>query len=143
MNELIIGAGTIIILMAAVGFVFLVLKFRRRPRKLKANQFQARWQEMQKLCASKDNWQQAVIEADSLLEEALKKKGYPGKTTGARLTKAQRDIKNNEGAWFGHKLRTKLDQEPDTKLKEADVKQALIGIRQALKDLGAFSDGKQ
>jgi hypothetical protein len=57
---------------------------------------------------------------------------------GERLTKAQRVLSNNEAVWFGHKLRKKLESEPGMKLREKDVKQALIGIRQALKDLGAL-----
>jgi hypothetical protein len=57
--------------------------------------------------------------------------------------RAQRLLSDNDGVWFGHKLRNKIESEPDTKLKEKDVKDALIGTRQALKDLGALPDGKQ
>jgi hypothetical protein len=130
----------IVVLMGAIGAFFVFVK--KRPRKLKTNRFQEQWREMQKLCASKETWSKAVIDADKLLDEALRKKRFAGKSMGERLTKAQRIITNNEGVWFGHKLRTKLEADPDTKLKEADVKQALLGIRQALKDLGAFPNDK-
>jgi hypothetical protein len=40
--------------------------------------------------------------------------------------------------WFGHKLRNKIETDPDMKLKEDDVKGALLGIRRALKDIGAL-----
>jgi hypothetical protein len=92
--------------------------------------------------AKKDSWKQAVIDADNMLDEVLKKKRFSGKNMGERLTKAQRLISDNEGVWFGHKLRKQYESEPDIKVKEKDVKEALIGIRQALKDLGALPDGK-
>jgi hypothetical protein len=137
--------STIIIAAIAVVFIGIVaglLVLYRRPRKLKTNRFQEKWRNLQKMCASKDTWAQAVIDADKLLDEALKRRRFAGKTMGERLTKAQRLLTDNEGVWFGHKLRSKLESDSAAKLKEADVKQALLGIRQALKDLGAFTDDK-
>jgi hypothetical protein len=118
------------------------LIIRRRPRKLKVEHFQENWRTMQKLLASKDTWKQAVVDADKMLDEVLKIRRFSGKSMGERLTKAQRLLSDNESVWFGHKLRNRVENEPDMKLKESDVKQALVGIRQALKDLGALPDGK-
>ena len=53
---------------------------------------------------------------------------------------AQHDIQNNDLVWFEHKLRNKLVHEPDVKLKKTDVRDALLGIKTALKDLGAFRE---
>jgi hypothetical protein len=133
---------TIGILGIAAVIIAGIIWLRRRPRAMKAPYFQEKWRDMQKLCASKETWGQAIIDADKLLDEALKKKRFSGKSMGERLTSAQRLLTNNENVWFGHKLRNKLHDNPDTKLKEKDVKQALIGIRQALKDLGALPDSK-
>jgi hypothetical protein len=121
----------------------LVILVRRRPRTLKVEHFQKKWQELQTNLRDKTMWADAITNADKLLDEALKKKRLGGKSMGERLVAAQRVFTDNDGVWFGHKLRTKLDTEPDAKLKEADVKEALVGIRQALKDLGALGDGKQ
>jgi hypothetical protein len=135
----------IILAGAAVLFILIVLAMvllSRRPRKLKTTRFQEKWRDLQKLCASKDTWPDAIINADKLLDEALKKRHFSGKSMGERLTKAQRVINDNEGVWFGHKLRSKLENDMTAKLKETDVKQALVGIRQALKDLGAFPHDK-
>jgi hypothetical protein len=139
MMDILIMAGVVL---AIVAIIVCVIVIRRRPRKLKVERFQEQWREMQKLLSSKDTWKQAVIDADKLLDAALKKRHFPGKSMGERLTKAQRLLSDNESVWFGHKLRNKLEGDPATKLKEADVKQALVGIRQALKDLGALPDGK-
>ncbi|HVV26176.1 MAG TPA: hypothetical protein VHC21_04065 [Candidatus Saccharimonadales bacterium] len=114
--------------------------FRRRPRKLKTKQFTARWQALQKHCATRKTWPQAIIEADNLLSDVLKKKRYKGKTTGERLVACQHDLSENETVWFGHKLRKKLSEEAvDVRtLKKKDVVIALAGFRQALRDLGAL-----
>jgi predicted metal-dependent hydrolase len=138
MSNLIIWAVLTPVICVMVGAIIV----RRRPQTLKTEKFQEKWRDMQKLCATKETWRQAVIDADKLLDEALKKRRFNGKTMGERLTKAQRLIGDNEAVWFGHKLRNKLESEPDTKLKEKEIKDALIGIRQALKDLGALPDGK-
>ncbi|HYH74490.1 MAG TPA: hypothetical protein VD735_00855 [Candidatus Saccharimonadales bacterium] len=135
---IILGAIGLVIVVSAAGLVWL----KRRPRRIKADYFQAEWRQMQKLCKSKDTWAQAILEADDLLDKALKRKRFAGKSMGERLVSAQRLINDNDGVWFGHKLRNRLDEDPALKLKESDVKQALVGIRQALKDLGALPGGK-
>lgn len=129
---------TWVIPIAVFVVLFGVLMLRRRPQKLKISRFQDKWRELQKLCSDKESWPSAIIAADKLLDEALKRRRFLGKSMGERLTKAQRVLTDNEAVWFGHKLRTKLDADPETKLREKDVKDALIGIRQALKDLGAL-----
>lgn len=113
---------------------------RRRPRKLKTKKFTLRWRELQKHCATRKTWPQAIIEADNLLDDVLKKKRYKGKTTGERLVACQHDLSENEAAWFGHKLRKKLSEEAiDVRtLKKKDIVIALAGFRQALRDLGAL-----
>ena len=83
-----------------------------RRRTLKTKKFDQRWQALQQYCASRKTWPQAVTEADNLLCEALKKRGYKGKTTGERLVAAQHELSDNEAAWFGHKLRQKLTDGP-------------------------------
>jgi hypothetical protein len=137
-NNIIIIAVAVIVL-ASVG---ILIWLRRRPRTIKADYFQAEWRQMQKLCKSKETWAQAILDADGLLDKALKKKRFAGKSMGERLVSAQRLINDNDGVWFGHKLRNKLHEDPAMKLKESDVKQALVGIRQAMKDLGALPNGK-
>jgi hypothetical protein len=110
---------------------------QRRPRMLNPEYYQKKWIELQKLCSEKATWPLAVINADKLLDEALKKRHFKGKTMGERLVAAQREFSNNDAVWFGHKLRNKLVHE-DVKPKESDVRQALVGLRQGLKDLGAL-----
>ena len=80
----------------------------------------------------------AVIDADKLLDEALKKRSYKGKTVGERLVSAQRDLSDNDSVWYAHKLRNRLVHEPTVRLRKTEAKNALAGFRQGLKDLGAL-----
>ncbi|MDB5182850.1 MAG: hypothetical protein JWO47_634 [Candidatus Saccharibacteria bacterium] len=124
---------------AAVALAGLVTFFLKRPKKdLDRQHFRKQWKELQKQCAKAETWALAVIQADSLLDEALKKKRFKGKTMGERLVSAQRSLTNNDGVWFGHKLRNQLVHQTDVALREKDIRHALIGIGQALKDLGAL-----
>jgi hypothetical protein len=111
---------------------------KRRFAKLDTQKFTKRWQEVQGLCSSENTWPLAIINADKLLDEALKQCRYKGKTMGERLVAAQHDLSDNDGVWFGHKLRNKLVHEDIDKLKKRQVQKVLLGFRQALRDLGAL-----
>lgn len=129
-----IAAVFALLVVFAVG---LFVKNRKRP--LDKEYFQKQWQAAQKFCGKKDTWPLAIINADKLLDEALRKSHYRGKTMGERLVAAQRQLSDNDGVWYAHKLRNQLVHESDIKLDEEDVRDALQGIRQALRDLGALS----
>lgn len=127
----IIGAG-----LALLGLITFVA---RRPRKdLNREYFQAKWKELQKGLSKAETWPMAVIQADNLLDEALKRRRFKGKTMGERLVAAQKSISDNDAAWFAHKLRNRLVHEVDVKLTQKEVQKALMGLRQALRDLGAL-----
>jgi len=132
-------------IIAIVAVVFVVgglAGYRFRPRHLKVGYYQKKWVELQKLCSHKETWPEAIINADKLLDQALRKKKFSGRSPGERLVSAQRSFSDNDGVWFGHKLRDKMASHPKMKLRERDVKTALVGIRQALKDIGALPDEK-
>lgn len=134
-NVLVIGVVVVILLLLLLAISIIL---RKRPRRLNKKYFQVKWQEAQGLCKNQNTWPLAVINADKLLDEALKKRKYKGKTMGERLVSAQHQIRNNDHVWFGHKLRNRLVHEDFTKLKKKDVLEALLGFREALKDLGAL-----
>jgi len=136
MNQTYLAVAAIVILLILVLASSWLL--RRRPRKLNQAYYQERWQKLQGQLKDKSTWALAVIDADKLLDDALKRSKYRGKTMGERLVAAQHAIKDNDDVWFGHKLRNRLVHESDVKLHERDVKDALLGIRAALKDLGAL-----
>lgn len=109
-------------------------------RRLRKTRFSKQWQELQTLCGSRKTWPEAVSKADKLLDKALKKRGFKGKTMGEKLVAAQKELNFNEAVWFSHKFSNKLnDGKVDVrKLKKKDVALALAGFREALRDLGAL-----
>ncbi|MCA9331236.1 hypothetical protein KC957_04235 [Candidatus Saccharibacteria bacterium] len=111
----------------------------KRPIRIRHSRFVASWQELQGYCKNKATWPQAVMSADKLLDAALKKRHFKGKTMGERLVAAQNSLSDNDMVWTAHNMAKKIMDAPDISLREKDVKLALIGFRQALKDLGAFS----
>ena len=125
-----------------VGVILLVVSLgeflRRKPAKLQTVYYTERWRELQKQCADKNTWPLAIIDADNLLDKALRARKYKGKSTGERLVAAQHALSANDSVWFGHKLRNKVVHEEARKLRKQDVLEALGGFRQALKDLGAL-----
>lgn len=128
-------------LIAFAAFMVLIIAivvFIKMPKRIKHDKFSEKWKRLQDRCKDESQWATAIIEADNLLNEGLKKKRFRGRNIGERMVQAQKTFTNNDAVWFGHKLRTKLEINPDLKLTKEDVQRALIGLRQALKDIGVL-----
>ncbi len=130
-------------LVAIILFGILVLiiltKFVKRPgHKLDQEYFQKRWMDLLARVKTADGMVLAVIDADKLLDECLKKQHFKGKTMGERLVAAQRELSDNDAVWYAHKLRNRLVHNTGANLKKNEAQNALAGFRQALKDLGAL-----
>lgn len=121
----------IVFVLAVVGLIL----FRFVPKPTKKLKFQAQWKELQSYCAHKETWPKALTQADDLLDMALKRKRYKGKNMGERLVAAQKVFTDNDAVWVAHKLSSRVREHPKARLKEKEVKQALISLRQGLKDL--------
>ncbi len=132
--------STLVVIVSFTGVIVYFVRTRRKKRKLPAY-FSQKWLDVQRLCASKDTWAKAVTDADNLLDQALKKRRFKGKSMGERMVAAQRKFSNNDGVWYAHNLAKKLLAHPRTALRESEIKKALIGVRQALRDL-EFLNGK-
>jgi len=73
-----------------------------------------KWDKIKKYLESgnSSDWKMAVIEADSLLDEIIKKIGYGGETLGERLSKIKpAQFKGLQDAWEAHKVRNKIVHE--------------------------------
>jgi hypothetical protein len=108
------------------------------PVKLNQEYYQTRWSDLLAKVKTNDGMSLAVIDADKLLDDALKKRHFKGKTMGERLVSAQRTLSDNDAVWFAHKLRNRLVHEDNVRLKKRDVQKSLAGFKQALRDLGAL-----
>ena len=126
-----------IIFAVAAGLLLIVLIMLTFSCKARSN-YAARWKSLQKLLADKQTWKDAVIEADKLLDNALKQRHYKGKTMGERLVSAQHELTKNDMVWYSHKLSNKISND-EVEVSKAQVKKSLLGFWLALKDLGVFS----
>jgi hypothetical protein len=111
---------------------------RKRQPRLDQKYFQDSWMELLARVKTPEGMVLAVVDADKLLDEALKRHHYKGKTMGERLVAAQRTISDNDAVWYAHKLRNRLVHEPNVRLKKREAQAALAGFKQGLRDLGAF-----
>jgi hypothetical protein len=81
----------------------------------------------------------AILEADKLLNDALREAGVMGLQLGDRLKKANEgQIPNLNELWQAHKLRNQIAHEPNFKLKRDLAERALSIYETALKNLGVF-----
>jgi len=111
---------------------------RARAPKLNQEYFQYQWAELLARVKTPEGMVLAIVDADKLLDQALKKRHFKGKTMGERLVAAQRFIGDNDSVWYAHKLRNRLVHEPNVRLKKKEALSALTGFKQGLKDLGAM-----
>ena len=81
----------------------------------------------------------AVIEADSMLNDILKRMGFGGETLGERLEKlTAATLPNLEQIWEAHKIRNNIVHDPDYRLTLDEARRVLDTYEQALRDLEAF-----
>lgn len=114
-----------------------------KKRIKKTTKFITQWRELQEYCRDKATWPEALIAADDLLNKALKKRRFKGKSMGERLVNAQRYITDNDDIWVAHNMVKKLKGDREIKLKESEVKEALLSFREALRDIGALPQGEE
>ena len=83
-----------------------------------------------------NSYKLAVIEADKILDNLLKKIGYAGDDMGERLkqiTSAQ--MSNIDEVWQAHRVRNRVVHEPDFQLTRVQAKRAIEIYQRALEDL--------
>lgn len=133
-----------LIIIIAFGLAILYLlsrfgpKFSKLQKGLNKEYFHTKWGELLLRVKTPEGMILAVIDADKLLDEALKRRNFKGKTMGERLVSAQRSLSDNDAVWYAHKLRNRLVHEPDVRLKKSEAQNALAGFKKGLNDLGAF-----
>lgn len=129
-------AYLIIIILA--GAILVAGKLLRKKTGLNQEEFMRRWKDIQTLIGTPEGSKMAIVEADNLVDEALKQLRISGKTMGERLVTARKMFSDNDGIWMAHKLRNRIVHESDTRIQPRQLKDAIIGFRKALKDLGAL-----
>lgn len=86
---------------------------------------------------NEESYHLAILNADKLLDKALKERGFKGNTMGERMKSAQKQWSNANHVWTAHKLRNQIAHEADVKINLDVTRRALVAFKQGLKDLGA------
>lgn len=79
-----------------------------------------------------------VLNADKLVDQALRERGFKGETMGERMKAAKGSWTNANHVWSAHKLRNRIAHEADARVSFDETRRALAAFKQALKDLGAI-----
>lgn len=131
----------VIALIAIALFVLVAMVLNgKRARLLDKEEFQTRWLKIENGLSRTEprSFTIAILEADKLLDRAMRELGIAGKTMGERLKHADRRFSDINSVWRAHKLRNQLAHETDFHLDYNITTRALSSFRQALKDLGAI-----
>lgn len=88
---------------------------------------------------SEAEYKLAIIEADRLLDRALKNKGYLGKDLPEKLKKViAEDLPSREKVLEAHKVRNNIVEDPDFRVSLKQAKEILEIFERALRELEAF-----
>ena len=123
------------------GILFAVVTLTKRGNSsLDVEKYRTRWMTIEQQLKRDElsSYQMSVLNADTLLDHALKDKGIAGATMGERMKSAQQKWSNANNVWTAHKLRNQIAHEPDVRLDYDGARRALAAFKQALKDLGAI-----
>lgn len=86
------------------------------------------------------NLKLAVIEADNLMDDLLKRMGLPGSTFEERLKQIEvQEIKSVNKIWETHQLRDKIIHTPDFHFTQEEAEMAVSNIEEALRELEYLS----
>jgi len=138
--------GTIIFIFAAIlivgGILFAIISLlaKRGMAHLNVDKYRAKWLSIEQ-SLDRDNPQTAhlaVLNADKLVDQALRDRGFKGTTMGERMKTAKSTWSDRNSIWEAHKLRNKVAHESDAKVSYDAARRALAGFKRALKDLGAI-----
>jgi hypothetical protein len=84
---------------------------------------------------SRVNPTKSVLDADKLLDHAMRKKGFSG-TLGEKLKRARNYFSDIHGLWEAHKLRNRIAHEVGYEVNHQKASDALGKFKKAFHDLG-------
>lgn len=101
---------------------------------------QQQWREIEQLLAAPGDVSRklAVLEADKLLDQALKAMTMPGATLGERLKFAEYKYPQIREVWWAHRIRNQLAHESTYHLDAGMARRAVQSFKKTLQTLGAL-----
>jgi hypothetical protein len=101
-----------------------------------------RFDEIHKLVSSENpnDWRQAIIQADVILDELLRNVGYHGESVGDKLKQVRSgDLSTIDAAWQAHKVRNDIAHRgSDFILTRKEAERSIALYRRVFEELGLF-----
>lgn len=123
------------------GLVLIVIMVTKKGEKqLNVAKYRSAWLTIEQ-SLRRDNvasYQLAILNADKLLDRALRERGITGQTMGERMKAFNARWSNANAVWSAHKLRNQIAHESDFTVNYDDSRRALAGFKRGLKDIGAI-----
>lgn len=130
----------IAILLIGLAIMAVIIITGRAGKTLEVEKYQRRWLSIESSLKRDEpaSYHMTVLNADKLLDMALRERGFKGETTGERMKSANSSWKNADHVWGAHKVRNKIAHEADAYVTYEIAARSLVAYKQALRDLGAF-----
>jgi len=137
--DIAIGLGIVVVIV-----VFFVARWfarqSRLPEGLDRKFYRARWKEIEALVELKKemNYKLAVIEADKLLDSALRGMYFTGTTMAERLKLASYKFPKLKQVWWAHQVRNHVVHDVRYELRHGEAKKVLDLFKRAMNTLGVL-----
>lgn len=140
MTDGLMVAFLIVIVVVGAGILFVIAQGRRGGQALDVDRYRTSWLQIERqlVRGEESSYHLAILNADKLLDQALRQRGVKGATMGERMKSANNGWSNANAVWSAHKLRNRIAHEPNVKVEYNDTRRAMMAYRQALKDVGAI-----
>ncbi len=128
------------VLVVGILLIVVIALTKKGPGPLDVDKYRLKWLAIEKQLdrTQPASCHLAVLNADKLLDQALRERSVRGETMGERMKNAKDTWSNANAVWTAHKLRNQIAHESDVQVGYDDARRALAGFKQALKDIGAI-----
>lgn len=151
LENILITVEIVAVILAVIVFAFIIFILYKRIKHfinrlrfdregLDRKKIVSQWQQIEQLLEQPGEMghKLAVIEADKLLDEALKTMFMPGESMGQRLKFACHKYEPLRRVWWAHKIRNQLSHELTFRLDRKTAERAVREFKKALEVLGAL-----
>lgn len=130
----------VVIVLVGGGILFIITHSLGKSKQLDVDRYRTSWLtiEQQLVKGEEASSHLVILNADKLLDQALKQRGFKGDTMGERMKNAKQTWTNANNIWGAHKIRNRIAHETDIKVGYDTARRALAAYKQALKDVGAI-----
>lgn len=140
MNDGLMVIFLVAILLIGCGILFLLAHGRKGGKNLDIDKYRSQWLKIERQLVrdQESSYHMTILNADKLLDLALRQRGFKGQTMGERMKSAKVVWTSANNIWTAHKVRNQIAHEADVRVRYEDARRALAAYKQGLKDLGAI-----